>query len=152
MKVQKLVQQTVQEQTVPKIVEDSIKNMLLQNKTTTVRKNPAEKKTKYSCDCGGVMIKKMVDFSMYGVSLGRFEAEVCQKCGEELFSEEASQKIDEAAKKKGLWGLEVQTKVSKAGDSLIIRINKKIADFYGLKQGEEVTILPKDKKEICILV
>ncbi len=104
------------------------------------------------CDCGGIMVKKKVDFSMYGVSLGKFEAEVCQKCGEELFSEEASKQIDEAAKKKGLWGLEAQTKVGKAGDSLIIRVNKKIADFYGLKQGKEVTLTPKDKEELCILV
>lgn len=89
---------------------------------------------------------------MYGASLGKFEAEVCKKCGEELFSEEVSNQIDEAAKKKGLWGLEAHTKVGKAGDSLIIRVNKKIADFYGLKQGEEVTIMPKDKDEFSVFV
>jgi len=104
------------------------------------------------CDCGGKLVKKKVDFSMYGISLGKFEAEVCKKCGEELFSEEVSKQIDEVAKKKGLWGLEAHTKVGKAGDSLIIRVNKKIADFYGLKQGEEITIMPKDKDELCILV
>jgi hypothetical protein len=103
-------------------------------------------------ECGGKVIKKKVDFSMYGVSLGKFDAEVCSKCGEELFDEETSKKIDESAKKKGLWGLEAQTKVGKAGDSLIIRVNKKIADFYGLKQGEEVTIAPKDKEELCIFI
>ncbi len=99
------------------------------------------------CECGGRMIKKKVDFSMYGTSLGKFEAEVCKKCGEELFSEEVSNQIDEVAKKKGLWGLEAHTKIGKAGDSLIIRVNKKIADFYGLKKGEEITITPKDKTE-----
>lgn len=109
-------------------------------------------KTKTFCACGGLMSKEMVDFSMHGVSLGRFEAEVCQKCGEELFSEETSKKIDEAAKKKGLWELESHTKIGKAGDSLIIRINKKIADFHGLKQGTEVLIFPKDKKNIGVLI
>jgi len=104
------------------------------------------------CECGGRIIKKKVDFSMYGVNLGKFEAEVCQKCGEELFSEEVSNQIDEVAKKKGLWGLEAHTKIGKAGDSLIIRVNKKIADFYGLKQGEEITISPKDKREISVLI
>jgi len=112
----------------------------------------AKKGNESICECGGVMIKKKVDFSMYGVSLGKFEAEVCSKCGEELFSEEVSKQIDEVAKKKGLWGLEAQTKVGKAGDSLIIRVSKKIADFYGLKQGEEVTVAPKDKGELCILI
>jgi len=104
------------------------------------------------CECGGKIINKKVDFSIYGVNIGKFDAEVCQKCGEELFSEEVSNQIDEVAKKKGLLGLEAHTKIGKAGDSLIIRINKKIADFYGLKQGEEITIIPKDKKEISILV
>jgi len=104
------------------------------------------------CECGGIIIKKKVDFSMYGVNLGKFEAEVCQKCKEELFSEEVSNQIDEVAKKKGLWGLEAHTKVGKAGDSLIIRINKKIADFYELKQGEEITISPKNKREISVLI
>ena len=104
------------------------------------------------CECGGKLIKKKVDFSMYGISLGKFEAEVCNKCKEELFSEEVSNQIDEAAKKNGLWGLEAHTKIGKAGDSLIIRVNKKLVDFYGLKQGEEVTIIPKDKGELCVLV
>jgi hypothetical protein len=104
------------------------------------------------CDCGGKMIKKKVDFFMYGTNLGKFKADVCQKCGEELFTEEVSEQIDKIAKKRGLWGLEAQTKVGKAGDSLIIRVNKKLVDFYGLEQGEEVTLAPKDKEELCILV
>jgi len=104
------------------------------------------------CDCGGRIEKKLVDFSMYGISLGKFEAEVCTKCGEELFSEEVSRKIDEVAKKKGLWGLEAHTKVGQAGDSLIIRVNKKLADFYGLKKGEEVTLMPRDKDQLTIYI
>ncbi len=104
------------------------------------------------CECGSKLIKKKVDFSMYGENLGKFEAFVCEKCGEQLFTEEASNQIDEAAKKKGLWGLEAKTKVGKAGDSVFVRINKKIVDFYGLEQGEEVTIVPKDKKELCIFL
>lgn len=111
-----------------------------------------KKLIKDRCDCGGRMIKKKIDFSMYGTNLGKFEAEVCQKCGEELFSEEVSRQIDEVAKRKGLWGLEAHTKVGKAGDSLIIRINKKIADFCGLKRGEEVTIVPKNKEELDIFI
>ena len=111
-----------------------------------------KKESALICECGGKMTKKEVDFSMYGTSLGKFEADVCQKCGEELFSEEVSEQIDRAAKKKGLWGLEAHTKVGKAGSSLIVRINSKIADFYGLKQGEEVTVIPKGKKEMSILL
>ena len=102
------------------------------------------------CECGGTIQKKSVEFSMYGKSLGMFEAEVCSKCGEELFTEEASKQIDAAAKKKGLWGLEAHTTVGKSGDSLIIRVNKKLADFYGLKTGKEVTLMPRDKDELSV--
>jgi hypothetical protein len=102
------------------------------------------------CECGGIMNKKAVDFSMYGKSLGTFEAEVCSKCRKELFSEEVSKEIDAAARKKGLWGLEAHTKIGKAGDSLIIRVNKKLADFYGLKIGKEVTLMPRDKDELSV--
>jgi len=111
-----------------------------------------EKNVGTECDCGGRMEKKMVDFSMYGISLGKFEAEVCSTCGEELFSEEVSKQIDAVAKKKELWGLEAHTKIAQAGDSLVIRVNKKIADFYGLKKGEEVILTPKDKSELCIFL
>lgn len=107
---------------------------------------------KGNCECGGKTSKKKVDFSMYGTSLGKFEAEVCQKCCETLFSEKVSDQIDEAAKKKGLWGLEANTKIGQAGDSLMIRVNKKIADFYGLEKGEEVTLMPKNKGELSVLI
>ena len=116
--------------------------------------NEMEKKAdRKVCEgCGGNVVKKKIDFSIYGEHLGKFEAEVCAKCGEELFSEEVSNQIDEVAKKKGLWGLETKTKIGQAGDSLIIRINKRIADFYGLKKGEDVTLAPKDKDELCIFI
>jgi hypothetical protein len=104
------------------------------------------------CGCGGLVLKKKVDYSLYGVSLGKFEAEVCNKCRETLFSEEISKQISDTTKAKGLWGLEAQTKVAQAGDSLIIRINKRLAKFYGLKKGEDVTLAPKDKEELCILI
>ena len=103
-------------------------------------------------ECGGKIVKKKVDFSVYGISLGKFEAEVCQKCGEELFSEEVSDQIDEAAKKRGLWGLESRTRVGIAGDGLVIRVNKRIAQFMGLRKGEEVTLIPESKHLLKIEV
>ncbi len=105
----------------------------------------------YLCEKGNLK-KKKVPFGLYGIELGKFEAEVCSKCNEKFFDEKSSDLIDEAAKAKGLWGLEARTKVSKAGDSLIIRVNKKLADFYGLRQGGEVSLSPKNKKELLITV
>ncbi|MBI3050989.1 hypothetical protein HYY74_00870 [Candidatus Woesearchaeota archaeon] len=58
------------------------------------------------CDeCGGKLKLEDVDFSLFGTSLGRFPAEVCTKCGEKVFSEEVSDRIDSVAKERGLWGL-----------------------------------------------
>ncbi len=59
------------------------------------------------CDCGGEVTNKKVNFDLYGINLGKFEAEICKKCGEELFSEEVSKEIDKSAKKRGLWGLKL---------------------------------------------
>lgn len=103
------------------------------------------------CDeCGGKIANKKVEFKLYGESLGYFPAEVCTKCGEQVFSEETSDKIDEIAKEKGLWGLGVDTKVIKVGSSTAILINKRIADFLGLKKGKTVHVRPEDKNKISI--
>ena len=103
------------------------------------------------CDeCGGRLVGKNIDFSMFGVLLGRFPAEVCAKCGEEVFTEEVSEKIDAVAKEKGLFGLAAMTTVGKSGDSLDIRISKKIAEFANLQKGQTVSVHPEGKNRIVI--
>ncbi|MBU1005819.1 MAG: AbrB/MazE/SpoVT family DNA-binding domain-containing protein [Nanoarchaeota archaeon] len=57
-------------------------------------------------------------------------------------------KIEEAAKKKGIWGLGRKTKITQTGNSLAVRIPKQLADYLHLKRGEEVYISPKDNKLI----
>ncbi len=100
-------------------------------------------------ECGGKVEKKKIDFSIYGISLGKFDAEVCQKCGEEVFDEKVSEQIDKKAKDLDLWSLGKKTKVIKAGNSLAIRIPKKLADFLKLKPGQEVFSHP-DKNKLII--
>ena len=105
------------------------------------------------CDeCGGKIIKKKVDYSIFGVSLGKFPAEVCAKCGETCFDEDISRKMTEIAKEKGLWNLETKTKIGKVGDALDVRFGKRLIEFLKLKKGEEVTIYPKSKNKIVIEV
>ena len=106
-------------------------------------------KTQKCDECGGRVIKKQVDFSMYGVSLGKFPAEVCTSCGEEIFDEKTSERIDNLAKQKGLWGLAKKVKIVKIGNSLVIRIPKTISDFLGLKEGKEAIMKP-EKNNIMI--
>ncbi|TSC71307.1 MAG: hypothetical protein G01um101448_1234 [Parcubacteria group bacterium Gr01-1014_48] len=59
-------------------------------------------------ECGGKIVKKKVDYKVYGVSLGKFPAEVCLQCGEILFNESAALKIEKIEKEKGLWGLQLR--------------------------------------------
>jgi len=104
------------------------------------------------CDeCGGKIENKKVDFKLFGISLGKFDALVCSKCGQTLFTEEVSDEIDKVAKEKGLWGLESKTKVAKIGDSLSIRVNKRLAEFLNLKKGEEVTLIPEGKNKLLVI-
>ena len=81
------------------------------------------------CDgCGGRIARKKADYFFIGENLGKFDAEVCAKCGETLFDEGASRKITEVAKARGRWNLSAKAKVA-------VTINKKIAEFIKLKRG-----------------
>lgn len=103
------------------------------------------------CDeCGGKILDKIIPYEIYGVKLGDFPAEVCEKCGEICFSEEVSRKMTEITKKKGLWGLEVKTKIGQVGDALDVRFGKKLVEFFKLEKGEEVWLYPEDKNKIVI--
>jgi len=58
-----------------------------------------------NCDqCGGKLLRKSVEYTLLGVNLGRFNAQVCSSCGEQLFDEQESDKITKSAKEKGIWG------------------------------------------------
>lgn len=103
-------------------------------------------------ECGGKIIKKNVEFRLYDELVGLFSAEVCAKCGEEVFDEKTSDEIDKAAKEKGLWGLESKAKITEVGSSIAVVINKKIAEFIGLKKGEEVYVHPESRNKISIEV
>ena len=97
-------------------------------------------------ECEGKIERKKVPFSMHGIKLGNFEAEVCSKCGEIVFDEKVSDQIDKVAKEKGIWGLERKSKVIMSGNSMAIRIPKTIVDFLKIKQGEEVFMHPEEHK------
>lgn len=96
----------------------------------------------------GTLKKRKIKETMFGVYLGEFPAEVCSHCRESFTDIETTKMIEAVAKKKGIWGLGMKTKVMKAGNSLAVRIPKKIADYLKLRQGEEAFIHPQDHKLI----
>jgi len=97
--------------------------------------------------CGkGTLMKAKIKESMFGIDLGEFFAEVCSCCGESFTDEETTKRIEEAAKKKGVWGLGVSGKIIRSGNSLAVRIPKKIADYLKLREGEKAFIHPENRK------
>ena len=98
------------------------------------------------------MKKKIVDYEVYGKSIGKFQAQVCESCGEEWFDEETAKKIEDAEKKAGVFGLFVETKVSYSGNSLIVRIPKEMAKFMNIKKETRVILYPEDKNKICVAI
>src|SRR3989344_4721525 len=97
--------------------------------------------------CGkGNLKKATIEEHMFGVYLGKFPASVCSACNESFTGEEATRKIEAAAKQKGIWNLGVKTKITRTGNSLAVRIPKPIADYLRLKEGEEAYIRPEKNR------
>lgn len=94
----------------------------------------------------GVLKKGKIKETMFGVYLGEFPAEMCSNCKESFTDEKTTRAIEEAAKKKGIWGLGKKTKITKTGNSLAVRIPKEIANFLKLKDGSEAYIHPEKGK------
>ena len=100
--------------------------------------------------CSGELKEKIVEHREFGISLGRFKAQVCTKCGEIFYDSNIADKIQAKSRELGLFGLAKKTKVAQVGNSLAIRIPKEIAKFIKLKKEGEVKITPRNQKEIIV--
>ena len=98
----------------------------------------------------GKLVKKVLPYSVYGIELGKFPAELCAICGEEWFSEETAKRIEAIEKEKGLFGLSKQSKIGYSGNSLIVRIPREIAKFMNLKKEKQILIHPEGKTKLMI--
>ena len=99
------------------------------------------------CEIGTLKNGK-IEQQFYGVVLGTFLAEICNKCGESFTDQNTTQAIELAAKKKGLWGLGKKTKITRSGNSLAVRIPKDIVKYLHLKEGEDAYIHPEGNRII----
>ena len=100
----------------------------------------------------GKLVKRKVRYDYSGIDLGEYNAEVCDKCGEQYYDEKATELIEKKAKQLGIWGLKERTVVHKTGGSSSLIIKKKLADFIGLEKNKEVIIYPEGKKKLTIEV
>lgn len=101
-------------------------------------------------NCKTRLVKKKIEYSLLGERIGIFLADICLKCNEQFFDPKVSLEIEKIAKSKGLWDLKFKTKVNKLGNSLAIRLNKKLIDFLKIEKGEEIIIYPETKHKIVI--
>jgi len=101
-------------------------------------------------ECNGQYKKTEYDYSMYGTKLCKVKALVCNKCGDTVFNDTAQAKIEEAAKKKDLWGLESRSKIGRVGNSLDVKISKRLAEFLGVKKGDSVSVYPDSNKRFIV--
>lgn len=103
------------------------------------------------CD-KGTLKKGKVEEEMFGISLGKFDAEVCDSCGEAFFSLKETERMEAKAKELGIWGMAKNLKIVKSGNSLSVRIPAKIAKFLDIKEGEDVVLYPDGKKKFIVEV
>ena len=110
-----------------------------------------KKEMKATCPvCSGSMSRKRVPYWFGNISLGEFEADVCGKCGEAFYTEEASDQIDRQAKKMGVWGIGKKVVIGQSGNALIVRIPKEIAELYKIHKSASALISPEGRNRICI--
>jgi len=102
--------------------------------------------------CRGRLVRKKEPYWFGSINMGEFEADVCSKCGEAFYTEEASDQIDQLAKKAGLWGIGKKVVIGQSGNALIVRIPKEIAELYKLHKKATALISPEGKNKICIEV
>ena len=103
------------------------------------------------CD-KGTLKKAKIEEEMFGISLGKYDADVCDCCDESFLDESAMQKIEAKAKELGIWGLAKKIKVVKSGNSLSVRIPAKVARFLDLHEGKNVLLYPEGEKKIIVEV
>ncbi len=98
----------------------------------------------------GTLRKEEIEETMFGVSLGTFQAEICDRCGESFVDEDTMLEIEAEAKRRGIWGLGQKITIGKSGNSLVVRIPARLARFMGIEAGNEALIHPEGEKKLIV--
>ena len=107
-----------------------------------------EKVLPYNCRCGGKMKKSLCQVEFFGIDFGLRGCEVCTKCQSEYLDDQIMQEIENEVKRKNLFALERKIKVTKSGNSLVIRIPPEITKFNRLHYESILRLMPVTKKKI----
>lgn len=94
------------------------------------------------------MKKSLCQVEFFGIDFGLKDCEVCTKCQSEYLDDQIMQEIETEIKRKNLFALERKIKVTKSGNSLVIRIPPEITKFSGLHYESILRLMPVTKKKI----
>jgi len=101
------------------------------------------------CEKGNLKEGK-VEEEMFGISLGKYRAEICTECGESFVDEATMRAIEQKARQLCIWGLAKKIKIVRSGNSLAIRIPADIARFLKLEEGKEMFLHPEGTTKLAI--
>ena len=101
------------------------------------------------CDSGKLK-RGEIEEKMFGISLGRYDAEICDTCGESFVDEATMRMIEAKARELGIWGIAKKIKVVRSGDSLAIRIPLDIAKLFNLHEGKEIFLYPEGTTKLAL--
>ncbi|MDG7018525.1 MAG: AbrB/MazE/SpoVT family DNA-binding domain-containing protein [Nitrososphaerota archaeon] len=104
------------------------------------------------CRCGGKLQERASEVEFFGIDFGVKKVESCTECGTEYLPQETMEEVEAEVRKRGLFGLERRGRVSKSGNSLVIRIPQEIAKSMKLKRGLPIIIYPSDKDRLVVEV
>jgi uncharacterized C2H2 Zn-finger protein len=80
--------------------------------------------------CGRASLRReKLHAEQSGFDLGVHAAEICPSCEEVFWDKKDVAKMEQKAKAIGIWGLEQKTKVATVGNSMCVRIPKRLANF-----------------------
>jgi len=104
----------------------------------------------YPCHCGGKMVETAIQVEHLGIDFGLRTGHVCTRCGDQFLTDETWQEIEDAAKARGLFGLERKVRVRRSGNSLVVAIPRDVAQFLGVDKDSLVSLLPLGKGRLEI--
>ncbi|MDI6902725.1 MAG: hypothetical protein QMC77_03230 [Methanocellales archaeon] len=106
----------------------------------------------YKCKCGGELRKSHTEVEFYGIDFGVRECEVCSSCGTEYLSEDIIEEMEEEIKNRGIFALERAVKITKSGNSLVLRLPPEIVKFLEIHHKSTVRLFPADKHRLEVEV
>lgn len=106
----------------------------------------------YKCSCGGALKKSKCSVEFYGIDFGIKDCEACTSCGSEYLDQEVMKKLEEEVKKRKIFALERNVRVTKSGNSLVIRIPREIAEFLDIGYLSSLRMFPVEKGRLEIEV